>query len=586
MPAGALLVHGYTGAPGDLAPLAERISALPERPEVVTVRLPGHEGPGAPEFLPDAFVASIADAADRFARAGIRFVVVGHSTGGTLALAAVHAAGIDPRLLVLVSSPNRVDWESLERWKRHSAGAPGLSLPSTARMVSFVNAIGSQPVPDRFPVLLLQGERDMLVPCGDAAAWRPRFAGPVRTVYVPGAGHDPFRGDGAPFALDLLTRAIGDALHEESPEETGSILGLAAVEPSLDRFLAQSPHSARHLAAAPSATALAGGTPALPPVVATEPVIANIEVTTRCNLRCPFCARTGSGRPDADMSPALFARILDLLPHAWRVTLVGLGEPLLHPDLPVLVSAAAARGRRVSVATNATHLSPDLSRRLVDAGLSGIAFSLDSVDPDAAARLRPGTPIDAVLSNIRAFGEIADATRPIPRAVFTAVSTQSAPFLVQLVETVSTLGVDALMLSDLNFEENLGRTLWKHGDDATKGRVRDAIRTAFERKLPVLSVGALEAFGLSERYRDHLLIPPGRLYDRPARRQSCLSPWQTVPVAVDGTVTLCDCRPDAPLGKLTATPFGEIWNGDALRAHRAAMTGGTPPAKCAGCPRF
>ena len=309
-----------------------------------------------------------------------------------------------------------------------------------------------------------------------------------------------------------------------------AIARLITDEPEAGRFLARSPGSARHLAACPG---VACGTPhpALPEVADGEPVFANIEITTRCNLRCPFCARNASDRGDRDMAPELFERILDLLPHAYRITLVGLGEPLLHPDVAALVAAASARGRRVALATNALQLTGEMSRRLLDAGLDAIVFSLDAATPEVAAQVRPGTDLGRVLDNIKGFAAIADAQRRVPQAVFSAVSTSTAPHLEQLVKTVAELGVDVLMLSDLNFRRNLGHSLWKNQDEAIAGAVHQAVRTAFALNLPVLSVRGLEEFALDVRYRAHLLVPPARLYHRSVRHTHCLSPWQTIPVA-------------------------------------------------------
>ncbi len=586
---GILLIHGFTGSPEDFGPLVQALGEACPDAELIALPLPGHDGP-SPEFAQEAFLAAIGEASASLTSEGRELIVVGHSTGGILALAAIEERGLAPRLLVLAGVPNRIDGAYLRRWNAHSQamsensrGRGSITFTSLARMVALINAIGSRSI-EGCPVLLLHGLEDELVPQDETLRWRERIApGAVRTVLVPGAGHHLFQGEGGDFACDVLVRAVRDAAYALSEEEGNTLARLVEEEPELAKFLAVSPASARHLLRSPSGC-VQDYQPSLEP--AGEPVFANIEITTRCNLRCVFCARTASGRAAEDMAPETFQRILDLLPHAYRITLVGLGEPLLHPGVVECVAMASAQGRRVALATNALLLTPELSRDLLAAGLDGITFSLDAPTPELAAQVRAGTVLDKAIANIKAFSALAKDTRPVARAVFSAVSMTTLPFLEELVRTVAGLDVDVLMLSDLNFRANLSQTLWQNTSDAVETTVRQAIRTAFALRLPVLSVRGLEAFALPRRYQQHLLVPPAQLYTRSALRTHCCSPWQTLAVAVDGTLTLCDCQPDRIVGKLLEQPFGELWQGAVLAEHRRRMLSDAPPEACAICPRF
>ena len=589
---GILLIHGYTGSSTDFGPLAAALSKTCPRAEIISLSLPGHECPG-PDFDQEAFLAAVREAATTLSAGGRELIVVGHSTGGVLALAAIAKWGINPRLLVLAAVPNRIDSSYLRRWNAQSkvsgSDSEAISFTSLAHMVALINRTGAQSF-QACPVLLLHGLEDDLVPYDETELWRTRMApGSVRTVLVPGVGHHVFTGAGSAFACDVVCRAVRDAAQSLTEAEQRQVAQWVQDEPEMGEFLAGSPVSARHLLSCPSAQS-SDFKPSCEP--AGEPIFANIEITTRCNLRCVFCARTASGRLAADMSLQAFGRILDLLPHAYRITLVGLGEPLLHPEVVECVAMAAAQGRRVSLATNALLLTPDLSQRLIAAGLDGITFSLDAPTPELAAQVRAGTVLDTAITNIKAFNAIAKAAahaqamRPVARAVFSAVSMTTLPFLEDLVRIVAQLDVDVLMLSDLNFKANLPQTLWQNPSDAVAAMVKQAIRTAFALHLPVLSVRGLEAFALPRYYQQHLLVPTAQLYTRSALRTHCCSPWQTLAVAVDGTLTLCDCQPDKRVGNLLEEPFHELWMGGALAEHRQRMTSDVPPEACAICPRF
>ncbi|MCD5408890.1 radical SAM protein, partial [Candidatus Bipolaricaulota bacterium] len=70
--------------------------------------------------------------------------------------------------------------------------------------------------------------------------------------------------------------------------------------------------------------------------------LASVEITQRCNLRCPYCDQPKS---DRDMPVAQFARLLDeLVEEGIEAVALGGGEPTLHPDLPALLEAARRRG--------------------------------------------------------------------------------------------------------------------------------------------------------------------------------------------------------------------------------------------------
>jgi radical SAM protein with 4Fe4S-binding SPASM domain len=85
---------------------------------------------------------------------------------------------------------------------------------------------------------------------------------------------------------------------------------------------------------------------------------------------------------------------------------------------------------------------------------------------------------------------------------------------------------------------------------------------------------------------DYLAVPASKIYNRSDTHQHCLSPWQTLPVNVEGDITICDCLPETKIGNLLYSPFSKIWNGIEFKAHRRKMRSSLPPAACRRCPRF
>ncbi len=575
---GCVLVHGYLGSPEALAPLARRLAAEHGAAAVRSVVLPGHGQGRAPPFDAAAFAAEV-----RRAAAAVEgpLVLVGHSTGGSVLLAAAAALPRPPALAILAATPLRVDAGYAARWSRRAAG-PAPDLDEVAHLVSLVNGLARARHP--FPLLVLCGEADALVPAAEAEAWRERGA-EVRVVRLEDGDHDLFRGPAGAVAVDVAARAIRDAC----------LAGGAPPDPrwaeraGLQAAVARWPATLHHLREGPAGRALDGREPDLGELARTEPTILDVSITTRCDLACPACARAFQPVEPRDMSPGTFARVLEQLPHAARVVLVGLGEPLLHPAVVDLVRYAAASGRRPSLVTNGMRLAPALGRALLEAGLSALTVSVDAASPEGVARARPGSRLETVLGNLRAFVEErrrAGREREVGVAVFSALAADTAGELQGIVDAVAPLGVDALMATDLNFEENAPRSLHRGLGPEASARLDRTLRAALARGLPVLSVHGLEELSLPERFREQLLLRGGALAVRGARHGHCRSPWQTLPVGPDGEATLCDCQPGVRLGDVLREPLSAIWNGERARAHRRRMRSEDPPPACRACPRF
>ena len=287
------------------------------------------------------------------------------------------------------------------------------------------------------------------------------------------------------------------------------------------------------------------------------------------------------------MSEELFEQLLDRLPSAYRVTLVGLGEPLMHPQLNKLIASAKARGHRVGMVTNAQLLTSQHSSEILDAGLDSIVFSLDTVDPELLSQLRAGSDLSIIEENIRDFCVQAEMqSRPVSKAVFSAVSAASFVGLEKLISRVSSLGVHVLMLSDLNFTYNQEQSLSFYIDEGQEKQLRHVISQGFSQGLPVLGVRALEDFGLARNYQDALLLPLRQLYQRSKQHGYCFSPWQTLSLNVNGEVCLCDCQSEKKLGSLQKQSLAAIWNCSEMRKHRRQMLSIPSPSECLICPRF
>jgi len=115
----------------------------------------------------------------------------------------------------------------------------------------------------------------------------------------------------------------------------------------------------------------------------TLPVLSEVAVTYRCNLRCRFCyvgcgCRAG-GDECGEMATDDVRRVLDIIRRDAQVPSVSFtgGEPMLRDDLPQLVAHARALGMRVNLITNGTMADRRAVERLVEAGLNSAQVSLE-----------------------------------------------------------------------------------------------------------------------------------------------------------------------------------------------------------------
>lgn len=94
-----------------------------------------------------------------------------------------------------------------------------------------------------------------------------------------------------------------------------------------------------------------------------------IEVTTYCDLRCPYCPSPKleqlRGQPKQHMTMAMFERALDwaeAFPLRDGLSLSGIGEPLMHPDIVSLLARVRTRlpTQAIMFSTNGVKLTDEL----------------------------------------------------------------------------------------------------------------------------------------------------------------------------------------------------------------------------------
>jgi pyruvate-formate lyase-activating enzyme len=137
----------------------------------------------------------------------------------------------------------------------------------------------------------------------------------------------------------------------------------------------------------------------------------SLELTNVCNLTCPYCANPTLTRPKGTIEWDLLEKIVDesareRLAINW---LHGVGEPLLWKRLEDVIRLIRSRDAGAgSFATNGTLLYEDRVHSLLDAGLTRIYVSIDTLDPAVYKATRGGN-LAKVVDNIKGLIRIAPA---------------------------------------------------------------------------------------------------------------------------------------------------------------------------------
>jgi MoaA/NifB/PqqE/SkfB family radical SAM enzyme len=314
------------------------------------------------------------------------------------------------------------------------------------------------------------------------------------------------------------------------------------------------------------------------------PATLQVEITSACNLRCAMCLvryRPPVNKLAGALPLELYRRLLDELPGLRRLTLQGLGEPLLSPYLLDMIRLARARDIEVGFNSNATLLTRARADELVATGLDWLHVSLDGARAGTYEAIREGADFGKVVTNLAGLVEAkraAGGDKPWIRVVFVAMRRNIAE-LPELVELMGTVGVQEVRVQNLShdFADTPDGSQYAQIRDYTAaealwtGADRDASEAAFAG-----ARAAADQHGLLLRL-PHLDTRPGA---------GCTWPWDAAYVTSAGVVQPCcmvmgDDR--VALGDLAVASFPQIWYGPAYQDFRARLAGDEPPEVCRGC---
>lgn len=144
------------------------------------------------------------------------------------------------------------------------------------------------------------------------------------------------------------------------------------------------------------------------------PIYLLIEPTSICNIRCVMCFQVDKSFTTKEhmgrMPFDLFKKIVDeaAANGTKAVTLASRGEPTLHKDFPQMLTYLSQKSAflEIKINTNATRLTSDMSREILNSGVTDVVFSVDAGTKKTYEEIRVKGKFEQVVNNIKTFNEI------------------------------------------------------------------------------------------------------------------------------------------------------------------------------------
>lgn len=301
----------------------------------------------------------------------------------------------------------------------------------------------------------------------------------------------------------------------------------------------------------------------------TGPSIATIDLTRRCNLRCPGCRfhssiinfPTPGDQNKFDMPEETFKRICSELKEMGteHLVLTGEGEPFLHPRLATYVFTAKESGFKVTLFTNGTLMEDAELQKLVDAGLDTLRVSLWASSEEEYKINYPG-------SKPGMFTKIADSITTLARIKKEKETAFPLVSLHRPINHHNFKGVEAMV--HLAYETGSNRVSFS--PFKTRRKVLASLALSMDEEKHIKSAlrqiqEKLRTLSLSSNI-DQTLIRYN-IGESVWEKLPCYIGWVHMRIKVDGTVFACNTC-STPVGSLIKNTLEEIWNGWAMRDFR------------------
>ena len=277
------------------------------------------------------------------------------------------------------------------------------------------------------------------------------------------------------------------------------------------------------------------------------------ELTNACNLNCVMCGRNAADFKGTVFNMDWFRWFEPMLDTVEEVTLMGWGEPTMHPDFTEMLRIIDQHSARKYFCTNGMRLDR-IRDAIFDYHVDVFAVSVDGASPETNNRIRRGSDLDQIIASLQEIERIKterNLSYPWINFVFCAMK-QNLHELPDVVRLAKKAGIDEVKVVYLTaFDETLSREVLYGCSDEVREVFAEAIRIAEEL---------------------HIAIKlPHIQGEDPAGDRShkdCYVAWRDFFLGSDGYIRPCMSTP-VQFGKFDPDKtFEEMWNAESYQRYR------------------
>lgn len=307
------------------------------------------------------------------------------------------------------------------------------------------------------------------------------------------------------------------------------------------------------------------------------PVFIEVEVTTRCNLRCIICEHTYWNEPPKDMSFEEFKKIIDQFPMLCWIGLTGIGESFMNKDFLKMLDYIKTRKKSfVELYDTFYFIDKDVADKLIELKIDRIFVSLDAAQKNTYEKIRCGSNFERVIDNVHyLFKTKKKKNSKFPKVDFHfIVNKLNFKEIIDFIELVDSLR------ENFPVEIQFTRMLHKFPEigDLFMEVPEEIIKLAEE---------------IADRKQIRLIWNQNVPSIKPPIKE-CTA-WSMPFIFVNGDVICCcasneankrDFQKNYRFGNIFEKTFKEIWFSENYKKFRRDITKGKIPIQCVDCPIY
>ncbi len=317
------------------------------------------------------------------------------------------------------------------------------------------------------------------------------------------------------------------------------------------------------------------------------PYMIEIEVTTRCHLRCTICEHTywpDEEYKKLDTTFDQFKYIIDQFPRLKYINLTGEGSSFANKDFIKILEYCDKRHIYTTVIDSLTALSSEQLESLVKYGVGKFVLSCDGATKEVYEKIRVGGKFEKVLENVRNLGELRKKYKsPLPEFCFRFIFFKdNYQDLIKYPDLVNEYRMKHYVDGDDNHVEMTALLEFKDIKDwvyePDQQLIDDVNKKLDHHKLP------------------HAWSHPSHEVDKKRPMRECVA-WAEPYIMMGGYVLPCcsvlmsndrDFLIKNSFGNVFEKDFKEIWNSKRYKEFRKTIPrySGAVPKYCSGCRGF